>query len=254
MVRAVHEASLHRRSMFATLTYSDEHLPDLHSLSRRDVQLFLKRVRKWCKSQGLPSPRFYGCAEYGPQTLRPHYHIIIFGLWFDDGKPVGRSPAGTVLRASETLSQLWGLGKADFAEFTGKAASYVAQYTMAKFESHYGDLLKPVTDPRSGEFGHRRLPFSITPSRPALGIPWLEMFSDDVFNHDQIVLPDFKESGRVATYDEWLKARKPERYEEIKAARLAAAIAGQSSDEASRLLSKSIILEQRYENRKRGAL
>jgi len=71
------ERKLHRHSKFITLTYADPHLvwdsgvPQLH---RPHVQLFLKRVRK----AGFVL-RYYGVAEYGSHTFRPHYHLLLFG-------------------------------------------------------------------------------------------------------------------------------------------------------------------------------
>lgn len=64
-----------RNSIFLTLTYDNNHIPDNYSLNRRDVQLYLKRLRK----AGLKFK--YLCAgEYGFKYGRPHYHLIIFGI------------------------------------------------------------------------------------------------------------------------------------------------------------------------------
>lgn len=47
-------------------------------LSKRELQLFLKRLRKAIKYEKI---RFYAVGEYGPVHYRPHFHIL---LWFDD--------------------------------------------------------------------------------------------------------------------------------------------------------------------------
>ena len=52
-VRCVHEASLHDRNCFLTLTFDDDHLPASGSVSVRDVQLFLKRLRKALSYQNI---------------------------------------------------------------------------------------------------------------------------------------------------------------------------------------------------------
>lgn len=60
--------------LFVTLTYDDEHLPS-DGVSKRDVQLFMKRLRKNFDSQAL---RYYLVSEYGDHTFRPHYHALFF--------------------------------------------------------------------------------------------------------------------------------------------------------------------------------
>lgn len=70
---------------FVTLTYKDSKIPlvvtsdgeEVNTLCKRDVQLWLKRLRK---NLGHPNFKYFCCGEYGPTTKRAHYHIIFFGL------------------------------------------------------------------------------------------------------------------------------------------------------------------------------
>lgn len=76
------EAMAHADNLpMLTLTYSDDELPysvdGLPTLCKRDVQLFLKRVRKKLHPIKL---RYYCAGEYGEHTYRPHYHILFFGV------------------------------------------------------------------------------------------------------------------------------------------------------------------------------
>lgn len=61
---------------FVTLTYSSKYLPKtqdgLSYVSKKDCQLFIKRLRKVIKSP----IKYYLSSEYGPNTYRPHYHAI----------------------------------------------------------------------------------------------------------------------------------------------------------------------------------
>lgn len=249
MVRAAHEASLHMRSCFVTLTYSDENLPPLDSVCRRDPQLFRKR---FLKRTGLA--RMLGCAEYGTVTLRPHYHLGIFGYWPADAVAVGRSKSGFLQYTSQELSALWGLGDVFFGEFTQQTAAYIAQYTSVKFSDQLGQLLTPVTCPRTGEMGTRVKPFLIFPTRPGLGIPWLERHFRDVYNYDEIVLPDFSNTGRVEAYDDWLRVHHPDWFESTKEARAVAAAASVRDDSPERLLVKGVILDSKVGARTREAV
>lgn len=85
--------SSHFVPLFVTLTYDDEHLPK-DGVNRRDVQLFLKRLRKTlacrypyfsdkkkCLDNNRPfySLRYLGCSEYGKKG-RAHYHLELFNV------------------------------------------------------------------------------------------------------------------------------------------------------------------------------
>lgn len=85
VVRLSEEQKHSLNTYFVTLTYRDEDLVfsscsslDLKCrfpiLCKRDVQLFIKRLRKQTKMKF----KYFFCGEYGPQTYRPHYHGLIF--------------------------------------------------------------------------------------------------------------------------------------------------------------------------------
>lgn len=61
-------------NLFVTLTYEKIENP---SLEYRDVQLFLKRLRKYYKDYKL---KFLCVGEYGFQSDRKHWHLIIIGF------------------------------------------------------------------------------------------------------------------------------------------------------------------------------
>lgn len=67
---------------FLTLTYDETRVPRNNdtgyaTLNKSDVQNFIKRLRKYSK-KGTKKIRYYAVGEYGSETQRPHYHIIIF--------------------------------------------------------------------------------------------------------------------------------------------------------------------------------
>lgn len=93
-------------AMFLTLTYDQKHLPSDLSVSKRDLQLFMKRLRKRDKSNSL---RYYAVGEYGSKFGRPHYHVLLFGAcegdvrlaWVDSkSQPIGAVHVGKVTSAS----------------------------------------------------------------------------------------------------------------------------------------------------------
>lgn len=84
-VRLFHEMKRWAKVSFVTLTYKNSNIPlvispdgeEVNTLRKRDVQLWLKRLRK---NLGHPNFKYFCCGEYGPSTKRAHYHIIFFGL------------------------------------------------------------------------------------------------------------------------------------------------------------------------------
>lgn len=92
---------------FVTLTYDEKHLRSNRSLCKRDVQLFLKRLRKKYVENRI---RYYCVGEYGSKGGRPHYHLLLFNCedteavrdsWRDSrGNTIGIVHVGTVTQAS----------------------------------------------------------------------------------------------------------------------------------------------------------
>lgn len=67
------------------LSYDDNHLlrsPNgFPTLSKQDVQLWLKRIRK---QTGIKGIKYYLCGEYGSRFKRPHYHVILMNCPLQD--------------------------------------------------------------------------------------------------------------------------------------------------------------------------
>lgn len=99
-------------AMFITLTFDRRHYPSDGSLSKRDVQLYLKRLRKSVSSRSTTYDRirYFAVGEYGGKTGRAHYHILLFNCndevavrssWCDSkGASIGMVHIGQVTQAS----------------------------------------------------------------------------------------------------------------------------------------------------------
>lgn len=137
--RCVQEARVSEYSTFLTLTYEDEFLPFGGTLVKRDLSLFLKRLRKK-KGAGL---RYYAAGEYGDDNQRPHYHLLLFNCWFDDRVFLRKNHRGEDLFASAECRELWPWGFNVIGDVTFESAAYVARYIMKKVdgkkreEGHY---------------------------------------------------------------------------------------------------------------------
>lgn len=74
-LRIYHEIEYSSSAFFITLTYSPEFLPPDNQLSKEDLQVFMRSLRK--KNPGI---RYFAVGEYGSEKGRPHYHAVIFNL------------------------------------------------------------------------------------------------------------------------------------------------------------------------------
>lgn len=118
--------------MFITLTYDDENKPKCGHFDERDIVLFVKRLRKIS-----PKIRTLGVAEYGEQTRRPHFHLLVFGHIFRDKKLLRKTDSTHTgqnydIFTSKTLQQLWNKGITEFGSVTEQSCSYVARYLFKK--------------------------------------------------------------------------------------------------------------------------
>lgn len=137
---------------FVTLTYDDDHLPfkvcpagyydvpsyfDKDSLcvfydkqyideefkvptySLRDMQLFIKRLRKYSNCNEI---RYFWVSEYGGETLRPHYHMILYNF------------PGSQEDLSVALEKTWKSGFFYIGEGNEQTICYTCKYILGSVE------------------------------------------------------------------------------------------------------------------------
>lgn len=237
-IRAVHESQLHDQNCFITLTYSDDHLPPGATLVKRDVQLFLKRLRK---ARG--SFRTLYCGEYGETTQRPHYHALLFGLDFNDKQPLKRTGSDEMIYSSAQLDKVWGLGHCSVGALTFESAAYVARYVVKKItgdaaEAHYAG----------------RLPEFMQPSlKPGIGSQWLEKFRSDVYPSDQLVVRDGIVCSPPRYYDKQQEAHIGEdAFAKHKSKRRRKALKHKSNNTRERLAVREEVQASKLKQLKRG--
>lgn len=180
-VRVAHETQLHDESVFVTLTYSDQNLPDPPSVSRRDCQLWIKRLRKELGSNLI---RYFGCGEYGGRQGRPHYHFIIFGHSFrEDRYPWATSKSGLIEYRSPLLEKTWGHGHCTLSDITPSSGGYVARYTTKKTATNRDRI-----NAQTGELYTVDPEFLLMSRRPGIGAGWFDRHSPDLFPNNFAVI------------------------------------------------------------------
>lgn len=172
-MRCMHEKRMHSESCFLTLTYDNAHLPAGGTLVKRDLQLFMKRVRK----QFGEGVRFFACGEYGDKTQRPHYHVLLLNKDFADRKPV-TTRSEHPYYTSVLLSKLWTDGGHTIGNVDFESAAYVARYCTKKIsgpgaEKHYGQ---------------REKEFLLMSRRPGIGTTYLQKYEREIYAHDNVIV------------------------------------------------------------------
>lgn len=195
--RVMHEASLHARNSFLTLTYEKDPI----SLDVDDLQRFFKRVRK----SGL-SVRHYSCGEYGSKLGRPHFHVCLFGHDFlDDGVPWSKG-----LWISPRLAELWGHGHCVVGNLEASSAAYVASYCQKKITGEAASEHYFRVSEETGEVFEVRPEFSVMSrgGRKGKGIAygWWEKYGQAEVARDDSVIVDGREASVPRYYDQQLKA------------------------------------------------
>lgn len=250
-MRCMHEASLYDENSFVTLTYDGNHVPEDYSLRKRDVQLFLKRLRKK-KHEGI---RYFGAGEYGETSGRPHYHLCLFNVGFPDRVLYAKRGEAS-LYISEELSRIWDQGFVTVGDVTFESAAYCARYVTKKikgrqleemddrglypyerFDSSTGDVWSVAPEFCVMSRGNKKL------GTGGIGKGWFERFSEDTYKDDSVVF-----RGRPMQppkyYDSLLEVREPGVLKELKEKRKAKAFSF-----GKELLPERLEIKEKVKNR-----
>jgi len=114
--RLSHEAPYWGATSFVTLTYDDENLQEL---SKRELQLFFKRLR-YELGQFDRKCAYFACGEHGTNNGRPHFHAIIFGI---------------AVKEKIIVENAWGKGLVHIGDFSPGSARYVTNYMLKQSDN-----------------------------------------------------------------------------------------------------------------------
>lgn len=155
-------------AFFFTMTYADMDLvfnvsSRLSELLLRDVQLWFKKLRKRV-AEFYPSTRlrYYLVGEYGDDSGRPHYHVLMFNLppMFvgKDEMELTQFPDGVFVDPAMAVSKCWRGGLVHVGCVTGASIYYVVKY-------HVNKLM---------EWPGRAPPFAVMSRRPGIGAAYAD--------------------------------------------------------------------------------
>lgn len=230
-LRCMHEASQHSLNSFVTLTYAENPL----SLCKRDVQLFLKRLRKAISPLKV---RFFLCGEYGSNFQRPHYHLLLFGFRPSDLKVSQKSSSGFSY-SSKFLNNLWGKGFVAVGDVTFASAGYTSRYCFKK------QVDKTLYSGREPEF-------VLMSRRPGIGTSWIKKFHGDLFSKGYVTFSSGKKSGSCKFYDDYYRRLDLSGFREFKERRLSYVLAHPEKFGPDSLEAQESLLFEKLKFLKRG--
>lgn len=129
------------------LTYSDEFYPESNQDAQRELQNFLRRVKRYRKKHNLPELKYVAVTEIGKKTARVHHHIVMSG-----GIDIN------------TLAEIWGRGytTAKPLQFNEHGIVGIAKYLVK--EPIFGkrwcaskNLEQPKESQRDGRISQRKV-------------------------------------------------------------------------------------------------
>lgn len=256
---------------FITLTYDDDHVPGMivktgeimrkvqyvwkpgekapesvQTLLYPDMQKFLKRLRKAYRGQ----LRYFCAGEYGEQTARPHYHMILYGWQPSDLEQIYKIRHNGYY-TSKWLCDLWGMGQIQIAQATPETYRYVAGYVTKKMYEIDGQKANVYY-----ELGQQK-PFACMSLKPGIGDAYYQKHKEEIWRKGYIQCTNGKQAQIPRYYEKMMEAENPERLWRIKRNRQKAVIEQnklkyENADFAKDLKTKERVIKKSVKLQKGG--
>ncbi len=238
---------MHDENSYVTLTYNDENLPADGCVSLRELQLFIKRLRKEY-GEGI---KFFACGEYGEKLGRPHYHLCLFNFETPE-KKFQTVINGNRLYSSKPLEEKWGNGYTLTGQVTFQSAAYVARYIMKKINGPAADKHYITSHAETGEILSEKKPEFVTMStKYGIGRSWYKKFYKDVYPHDYVVI-NGRKMRPPKYYDRLYEIDFPDEFQKIKSKRLENSIKHAKDNTPERLAVREHVKKSKISRLKRG--
>jgi hypothetical protein len=143
-MRSVLTSSLYLHNSFLTLTYDETLSGYTNEKTYRDIQLFKKRLRKYCDKHFRQRLEIFNVMEYG-KNGKKHWHLLVFGFAFQHDRTCFGNGGSHPIYISQTLVRLWGLGHCTIGDVSLGSALYQAQYTQKDIKNNATDSRKSTS-------------------------------------------------------------------------------------------------------------
>jgi len=186
-----------------------------------------------------------GCAEYGENFERPHFHLLVFNFdfpdktfhmmrsndWSDQEWPTYTSPL---------LSKLWPYGFHEIGTLTEESAAYVARY-----------VTKKISGKKAEEHYDGRPPERLVCNSKGIGLRWLHQYKNEILRNDSVMWKH-REMKMPRYYEKKLETLEPLRYVTLKENRKEAIKEIDLDSTKQRLLDRDECLKAKAQRLKRS--
>ena len=170
--------------LFVTLTYDNEHLPSSENysggeLSKPDLKLFLRRLNRNYnyryaednKKLNLQPLKYFAVGEYGSQTNRAHYHLLLLNT-YPEYRDIEK-----IIKRSWQLSDPEQI-KVDLVGTKGTLDNQSNSNTAGELAASIRYTLKYILKNHGkGTDLHKQSEFTLKTMRPAIGTSYLSEFA-----------------------------------------------------------------------------
>lgn len=226
------ESLYSEHNYFVTLTYDEDHLPVENEVVTTDgiiyendgswkgilvpkhVETFLNSIRKiFEREYDHTGIRFICAGEYGENTRRPHYHLILFNCPF---------PLDTFYNPrlkwkkyyyyqNTILERAWNKGISNICEANWQNIAYVSRYITKKMNGEESEDFYAI----QGEIKE----FFRCSTKPGIGYQYFEDHWKEIYKTDSVLIKvgsNSRQEKPPKYYDDLLKKKDPDLYEEIR--------------------------------------
>lgn len=184
--------SFDKDCLFVTLTYNDENIHlskcGFPTLVKEHLDKFIVSLRNKFRDKKI---RYCIGDEYGDNTLRPHYHLILYGLTIDDLQCdfYKLNDLFQPMYTSKVLEDLWSFGFNCVGVGEYNSMAYTAKYILKK-QKGQGAAEYDVFDLKPPTFRMSR--------RPGIGCDWLIDNYQELYENGFIPIQrSIKPSGKI---------------------------------------------------------
>lgn len=229
-----------------TSTFVQPNVIKNQTLVPKHLQDFIKLLRRSQDYNYGKKLRFYACGEYGSKSMRPHYHILIFGVHLPEPASDAwrKQLTGYSVYEDKYLESIWKRGNVIVGSCTFESVEYVARYMLKKQK---GD------DRFFYMFNHIVPPFTRMSLRPGIGLKYYDEHKEEMYKLDELFLETEKKGLKVKPplyFDRKFMEEFPDLYDQIKVERSNASVLSMLAQEEASGLPMSQILRNKEEIRK----